>query len=284
MLIGDLPIGYNPVKSDIIVFSKDGVHLLKIRYDEFVKNVGITVPTVYYEDHTVGEVNEVGVLKVGENDYSINVPAGGGGGGADILVSTTPPQDNQGANGDLYFVKDSGQKFKYVKLSISKNKGNNTYTQITEFQFVGSNNKAYIWTGTRSWTNQKHHTMTDGPEAMLDGIINASSKALWECNPTSANTIEVILECFEPIDLSVYSKVQFITGGDAEARDPASWVISVSNDKLNWTTINSETNYSMTSTRLAVGYEATVSLPQSSQTFIKQRYFKESGHWIPILD
>lgn len=282
MLIGDLPIGYNPVKSDIIVFSKDGVHLLKIRYDEFVKNVGITVPKVYYEDHTVGDVNEVGVLKVGENNYPINVPAGGGGGGADILVGTTPPQDNQGANGDLYFVKDSGQKYKYLKFEITGQKKTNAYTQLAEIKFVDSNSKVADLHGIYCKANKPLYIYTQTNEMMFDGFTQ--TKGLWVASPTVNDPI--IIECtlVEPLDISVYSTLQLWTANDAEARDPSGWKLSVSNDLNTWYVVNQESSYTMTSTRQALGYSATLVLPQSSQTFIKQRYFKESGHWIPILD
>lgn len=243
MLIGDLPYNNNPTTDDIIVFSKDGQHLLKIKYSDFVRAI-----------------------------HSERA----------IITGTTLPDDNVGVNGDLYCVKETSRKYKYIKLEITAIKGNNNFTQITEFQFVNSSNVPYIWTGTNAWTNQKHHTTTDDVQAMLDGWITNTSKALWECKPTAANPIIVVLECLEPIDLDIYSKVQFITGGDAEARDPASWTISISNNNVEWTVVNTETSYSMTSDRLAVGYEKALTIPETTR--IIATYLKESGHWIPILN
>lgn len=218
--------------------------------------------------------------------HAIYAPTGGGGGGSSyhILTGTAAPLDTQGENGDLYLQKASGIVWRYIKFEITKHKTTNNYTQLTELQFLDSSNKAFNFQGSNAWSNQPHYTATDGPTSMIDGVIRNDSKALWVCSPTAANPITAIIESRVPLDLSIYSKIRLITGGDAEARDPSTWTISVSNDQQNWILINSETDYVMTSTRLAVGYEGTAILPDTMQPMIIQRYYKDSGHWIPIYN
>lgn len=208
----------------------------------------------------------------------------GGSGGATIRVGTGVPSDDFGSNGDLYLRKASGIVWRYIKFEITKHKTANNYTQLTELQFLDSNNKLFNFQGSNAWSNQPHYTATDGPTSMIDGVIRNDSKALWVCSPTAANPITAIIESRVPLDLAVYSKIRLITGGDAEARDPSTWTISVSNDQQNWILINSETDYVMTSTRLAVGYEGTAILPDTMQPMIVQRFYKDSGHWIPIYN
>lgn len=279
MLIGELPRGYNPTKYDDVIFSKDGVHLLRIPYEEFIRAVGGNM-VVSYTDLVVesGKI-KIGILKAGENEYDVYTP-----GSASILTGTTIPSDDAGADGDLYLRKASGIVWRYIKFEITKHKTPNNYTQLTELQFLDSNNKIFNFQGSNAWSNQPHYTATDGPTSMIDGVIRGDSKALWVCAPTTANPITAIIESRVPLDLAVYSKIRMITGGDAEARDPSTWTISVSNDQQNWILINSEANYVMTSTRLAVGYEGTAILPDTMQPMIIQRYYKDSGHWIPIYN
>lgn len=285
MLIGDLPFGYDPKKNDIIVFSKDGVHLLKIKYDDFVRNVGITVPTVSYTDLVVVDnKTKIGELKVGENTYDVYTPLNSS--GVSTFVSSSDPTDDIGDDGDLYFVKAPDATWRYIKFVITKHKTTNNYTQLTELQFLDSNNNLFNFQGSNAWSNKPHYTATDGPTSMIDGVIRSDSKALWVASPTAQDPIIMIIESRVPIDLSTYSKIRMITGGDAEARDPSSWTLSVSNDQTNWILINEESDYQMTSTRLAVGYEGNLTVPTSaqSQSMIIKRYFKESGHWIPIYN
>lgn len=219
--------------------------------------------------------------------HPIYAPTGGGGGGGSsyhILTGAAAPLDTQGENGDLYLQKASGIVWRYIKFEITKHKTPNNYTQLTELQFLDSNNKVFNFQGSNAWSNQPHYTATDGPTSMIDGVIRNDSKALWVCAPTAANPITAIIESRVPLDLSVYSKIRMITGGDAEARDPSTWTISVSNDQQNWILINSESDYVMTSTRLAVGYEGTAILPDTMQPMVIQRYYKDSGHWMPIYN
>lgn len=281
MLIGELPRGYNPTKYDDVIFSKDGVHLLRIPYQEFIRAVGGNM-VVSYTDLVVGSGKiKIGILKAGENEYDVYAP-----GSVSILTGTTIPSDNIGADGDLYFVKAPANVWRYIKFEITKQKTVNNYTQLTELQFLDSNNTLFNFQGSNAWSNKPHYTATDGPTSMIDGVIRSDSKALWVASPTPQDPIIMIIESRVPIDLSTYSKIRMITGGDAEARDPSSWILSVSNDQKTWEQINSETNYTMTSTRLAVGYEGNLTVPAaaSSQDMVLKRYFKQSGHWIPIYN
>ena len=279
MLIGELPRGYNPTKYDDVIFSKDGVHLLRIPYEEFIRAVGGNMVVSYTDLVEESGKVKIGILKAGENEYDVYTP-----GSASVLTGTTVPSDDIGADGDLYLQKASGIVWRYIKFEITKHKTPNNYTQLTELQFLDSNNKIFNFQGSNAWSNQPHYTATDGPASMIDGVIRNDSKALWVCAPTAANPITAIIESRVPLDLAVYSKIRMITGGDAEARDPSTWTISVSNDQQNWILINSEENYVMTSTRLAVGYEGTAIIPNTMQPMIIQRFYKDSGHWIPIYN
>lgn len=220
--------------------------------------------------------------------HAIYAPTSGGGSGSSssyhILTGTAAPLDTQGENGDLYLQKASGIVWRYIKFEITKHKKPNNYTQLTELQFLDSNNKLFNFQGSNAWSNQPHFNTTDGPTSMIDGVIRNYSKALWVCAPTAANPITAIIESRVPLDLAVYSKIQLITGDDAPERDPSTWTISVSNDQQNWILINSESNYVMTPARRAVGYEGTAILPDTMQPMIIQRYYKDSGHWIPIYN
>lgn len=274
-------------------YNNDALRTSNCTYDEVNRLHGIRSNVQDQIDANAVTVTEyqqsgehIADISVGNNIYPIYAPTGGGGGGASfhILTGTVAPLDTQGENGDLYLQKASGIVWRYIKFEITKHKTPNNYTQLTELQFLDSNNKIFNFQGSNAWSNQPHYTATDGPASMIDGVIRNDSKALWVCAPTAANPITAIIESRVPLDLSVYSKIRMITGGDAEARDPSTWTISVSNDQQNWILINSETNYVMTSTRLAVGYEGTAILPNTMQPMVIQRYYKDSGHWIPIYN
>ena len=216
--------------------------------------------------------------------YGNGSGGGGGGGGSsyNILVGTTTPFDGTGNDGDLYFVKDSGYKYKYLKFEITEQKTTNTYTQLSEIKFVDTNGNVADLHGLHCKANKPLYTYTQTNEMMFDGFTQ--TKGLWVASPTVNDPI--IIECTlqEPLDISVYNTLQLWTANDAATRDPSGWKLSVSNDKEYWTVVNQVDHYIMTDTRQALGYTNTLTLPQASQTFIKQKYYKESGHWIPILD
>ena len=277
MLIGELPRGYNPTKYDDVIFSKDGVHLLRIPYEEFIRAVGGNM-VVSYTDLVVesGKI-KIGILKAGENEYDVYTP-----GSASILTGTTIPSDDAGADGDLYFVKASGQKYKYLKFEIRGQKTTNAYTQLSEIKFVDSGGSSADLHNVKCTANKPLYTYTQTNEMMFDGFTG--TKGLWVASPTPSDPIIIICEFDEPLDISVYSLVQLWTANDAEARDPSSWKISVSNDKINWIVVNDVDDYSMPSTRQAVGYSNDLALPSEAQTIILQKYYKDSGHWIPIYN
>lgn len=68
MLIGNLPRGYDPSKNDVIVFSKDGVHLLKIPYQDFLKGTGSGKGLKFWieDEHSIKRLITL------DNDYSSN--------------------------------------------------------------------------------------------------------------------------------------------------------------------------------------------------------------------
>ena len=158
---------------------------------------------------------------------------------------------------------------RYLKWSITAYKGNTSETiiQVSELylKYTGS---AVSW-GSATITNPNgNNPSNEGPANLIDG--NISSKVLdFDIDVNGSSVFIIDAGSGNTLQADSY---YYVTGGDAEQRDPISWTIEGSNDGTNYTVLHTVTNATITSGRRT-------STQEFSMATITNKNKKNTGVW-----
>ena len=158
---------------------------------------------------------------------------------------------------------------RYLKWSITAYKANTSETiiQVSELylKYTGS---AVSW-GSATITNPNgNNPSNEGPANLIDG--NISSKVLdFDIDVNGSSVFIIDAGSGNTLQADSY---YYVTGGDAEQRDPISWTIEGSNDGTNYTVLHTVTNATITSGRRT-------STQEFSMATITNKNKKNTGVW-----
>ena len=158
---------------------------------------------------------------------------------------------------------------RYLKWSITAYKANTSETiiQVSELylKYTGS---AVSW-GSATITNPNgNNPSNEGPANLIDG--NISSKVLdFDIDVNGSSVFIIDAGSGNTLQADSY---YYVTGGDAEQRDPISWTIEGSNDGTNYTVLHTVTNATITSGRRT-------STQEFSMATITNQNKKNTGVW-----
>ena len=158
---------------------------------------------------------------------------------------------------------------RYLKWSITAYKGNTSETiiQVSELylKYTGS---AVSW-GSATITNPNgNNPSNEGPANLIDG--NISSKVLdFDIDVNGSSVFIIDAGSGNTLQADSY---YYVTGGDAEQRDPISWTIEGSNDGTNYTVLHTVTNATITTSRRT-------STQEFSMATITNKNKKNTGVW-----
>jgi len=107
---------------------------------------------------------------------------------------------------------------------------------------------------TVSWGPSASATNPDGesaPSETADKLLDYDIYTKW-CDygfgNTSFGTSSIYIDNVNPIFFNSY---YYVTGGDADYRDPVSWTLAVSNDNTSWVVLSTQSNVVITDDRYA---------------------------------
>ena len=166
----------------------------------------------------------------------------------------------------------SSLNHRYLKWSITEQKDDTTAVggtmiQVSELylKYTGS---AVSW-GSVTITNPNgDNPANEGPANLIDGNINTkvvdfdidvNGSSVFIIDAGSGNTLQA-------------DSYYYVTGNDAEQRDPISWTIEGSNDGTNYTVLHTVTNATITSSRKTSTQEFSIAT-------ITNQNKKNSGVW-----
>ena len=161
---------------------------------------------------------------------------------------------------------------RYLKWSITEQKDDTTAVggtmiQVSELylKYTGS---AVSW-GSATITNPNgDNPANEGPANLIDGNIN--TKALdFDIDVNGSSVFIIDAGSGNTLQADSY---YYVTGGDAEQRDPISWTIEGSNDGTNYTVLHTVTNATITSSRKTSTQEFSIAT-------ITNQNKKNSGVW-----
>ena len=191
-------------------------------------------------------------------------------------IEDTEPSTELGIDGDVYYkVGGTGTitTFSYLMMRITGRRGSGNYTQLSEVEFVDSDNNKYNWSGTTI----AHNVRDTGevPSNLIDGNLN--SKCCMIATPSTESPIEITFTLGTLIDLSIYNVWKWYTGNDATERDPTSFELLGSNDGTTWTSLDSAENADIPTTRASLAYSKEIVFEGKK---IVEGYIKIDGQWL----
>lgn len=138
------------------------------------------------------------------------------------------------------------KKYRYIKRNITAIKSNVWTTQASEFYFIDSNwnKKSFSWcTITAQYAGNNNEWI----EKLIDG--STSTKYCTPHNPS----LRILFDFWsEWISVKKFSRYQRYTANDEYRRDPISRTIQWSNDNVNFDTLSTVSNASITTSRYAL--------------------------------
>lgn len=145
-------------------------------------------------------------------------------------------------------------EYKYLRWTITMNRGNIAVTQMSEFELYDSNwNKLSRPSGT-SITGNIVWPWSETVDKILDGSVYTKYCPNW------ALPVIITITLGTDVDFSVYNTYKWYTANDASERDPTSWTIELSNDQSNWITVATVSNATITTSRYALAFTWTITL------------------------
>ena len=147
----------------------------------------------------------------------------------------------------------SGGKTKsvsYLKWKITKVRGISPHDgvlQATEFKLY-QDGTLYSWNANASATSDM--TPISGYEAskLIDGS-NSTKFATSQWGNVQTNECNIIFSLGETITIDAKTTYSYITGNDEASRDPISWVLYGSADGINWEELDSQTDFTLITSR-----------------------------------
>ena len=158
---------------------------------------------------------------------------------------------------------------RYLKWSITDYKGTTSETmiQVSEL-YLKYTGGAVSWGGATITNPNGDNPGSEGPANLIDGNINSkvldfdidvNGSSVFIIDAGSGNTLQA-------------DSYYYVTGNDAEHRDPISWTIEGSNDGTNYTVLHTVTNATITSSRRT-------STQEFSMATITNQNKKNTGVW-----
>lgn len=151
-------------------------------------------------------------------------------------------------------VNNLSSEYKYLRWTITANRGNIAVTQMSEFELWDNNwNKL----SRPSWTSITGNIIWPWSET-VDKIIDGSVYTKY-C-PNWALPVIITITLGTDVDFSVYDTYKWYTANDASERDPTSWTIELSKDWNNWTTVDTVSGATITTSRYALAFTWSITL------------------------
>jgi hypothetical protein len=135
-------------------------------------------------------------------------------------------------------------QYRYVRWTITAIRGPGTDTQVADFNLrIGSTNISM----SSAVVTIDPATASGSGSTTLSSLIDNNSATKWFTNITGTKEI-----FFDMGSATAFDGYRWVTGNDADGRDPVSWTVAGSVAGVNYTTLDTQTNFATTTSRQTV--------------------------------
>lgn len=164
------------------------------------------------------------------------------------------------------------EKFRYLRIVVNALRGNTTVFQVSEIKILSKTGESMPWpTETLVTSTMAESSEAESPKKLIDGSIETK---FCSTHFSPGAKINIDLKS-NVLDRKEYTSWQWFTANDSPERDPVSFELLVSSDGINFTTLDSASNVTITETRSMLAYSGSIGdLPTG---YTEVQYIQSSG-------
>ena len=143
------------------------------------------------------------------------------------------------------------EKLRYIRLIVNALRNNTTVFQVSEIKILSKTGSVMAWPAATVVTSSiKETSEGESPAKLIDGNVETKF-----CSTQFSAGAKIDIDLGDNVlDLDQYTAWQWFTANDSPERDPVSFELQGSVDGLDFLTLDSVTNASITTTRNILAY------------------------------
>lgn len=164
------------------------------------------------------------------------------------------------------------EKFRYLRIVVNALRGNTTVFQVSEIKILSKTGESMPWpTETLVTSTMAETSEAESPKKLIDGSVETK---FCSAHFSPGAQINIDLKS-NVLDRKEYTSWQWFTANDSPERDPVSFELLVSSDGINFTTLDSASNVTITETRNMLAYSGSIGgLPTG---YTEVQYIQSTG-------
>lgn len=144
----------------------------------------------------------------------------------------------------------------YVRWYISAVRTSWQWIQMSEFELYDNSwNKVSRPSWTTVETSATSYPTNEWPNNIIDWTTSTKHYCQNQFIP-----LTLTFTLWSKLDFKNIKQYKWYTANDSYQRDPITWTLAVSNDKVNWKTVSTVTNASITSNRNTLAWTWNITL------------------------
>lgn len=165
-------------------------------------------------------------------------------------------------------------EYRYIIFDIASVRDNSeTYVSLSDIRFLDSDGNAFVFPSGTEITSTLTTYPGEGAENLIDNNVNTKMTA-YTWSSSRYESVLITLPEGKYLDIDTYNQFAWYTENYSSSRDPISWFVGVSKDNTSYTLVNSESNYSVTTSRSALAYTGPVAVPEHIFKYIRFKITK----------
>lgn len=147
-------------------------------------------------------------------------------------------------------------KYLYIRWYISAVRTSWQWIQMSEFELYDNSwNKVSRPSWTTVETSATSYPTNEWPNNIIDWTTSTKHYCQNQFIP-----LTLTINLWSKLDFKNIKQYKRYTANDSYQRDPITWTLAVSNDKVNWKTVSTVTNASITSNRNTLAWTWNITL------------------------
>lgn len=164
------------------------------------------------------------------------------------------------------------EKFRYLRIVVNALRGNTTVFQVSEIKILSKTGESMPWpTETLVTSTMAETSEAESPKKLIDGSVETKF-----CSTHFSPGAQINIDLKSNVlDRKEYTSWQWFTANDSPERDPVSFELLGSVDGIEFITLDSALNATITETRNTLAYSGSIgTLPEE---YTQVEYIQSAG-------